>query len=111
MKRNPMAKKTLPKGFQYFFPEKVCLFIASVACIVNGVQLQVDLSESGLVKNAVDEFSTHKIKTHNWVIGIGVSESSTIVGAVGISNDDGFLHGRLFAVVQLEFQIKEMAGF
>jgi hypothetical protein len=81
------------------------------ACNVNGVQLQADLSGSGMMADVMHRSSTHKIKTHNRIIEVGISERSTIVGVVGITNGDGFFHGGLFAVVQFEFQFQEMTGF
>ena len=104
--------------------------LVKTACIVNGVQLQADLSGSTLtmqkpegfrvvyatigsnmVAGVVHRASTHEIKTHNRIIEVGVSERSAIVGVAGISDGDGFLHGCLFAVVELEFQFQEMTGF
>ena len=92
-------------------------FMTKTACIVNGMQLQADLSGSRVrvkcevifsralrvMGNVVGGSSAHKIKTHDRIIEVGVSECSSEVGAVGISNYNGFLHECLFAVVQLEF--------
>ena len=85
-------------------------FIMETACIVNGKQLQADLYREGVMINVVDGSSTHEIKTHDRIIEVSVSECSSKVGAIGISNYDGFFYGCLLAVVQVEFQFQEMVS-
>jgi hypothetical protein len=53
--------------------------------------------------------STHEIKPQNGVIRVGFPEGDTVVGTAGASDDDGFLHGCPFVVVQLKFQFQKVA--
>ena len=54
------------------------------------MQLQGDLSGGGRFEEVLDGVSTHEIKTQNRIIGVGIPEGSSIIRAVGVSNDDGF---------------------